>query len=209
MLGIRLGRKNGGPSRCREPLTHDSWPTAHGPRFTTGANGRAASLVVCGPCAALRSKAESAKLHSVSKTRMKERQAARQKRAARVQASIAAAVDCPLCPNITAETGLEILTKTLSPGRGRKWWTTTKAVQGNATRLSSDLAWRERALEWIDAYQTAHGHGPSWREFWRAPSLWPDEATAALLSAVVRQLNEGGWLDGTKTPFALCRRAGK
>lgn len=146
------------------------------------------------------------KLYSVSKTGTKDRQAARQKRAARVQASIAAAVNCPLCPDITAETGLEILTKTMAPARNRRWWKTTNVIEERATQLTRDLAWREQALEWLDTYHEAHGHGPSWQEFWRAPSLWPDETTVALLNAVVRQLNLDGCLDGTKTPFALCRR---
>jgi hypothetical protein len=50
------------------------------------------------------------------------KQAARQDRAAKVQASIAVVVDCPLCPEVTAETGLEILGKALGPGGGRRWW---------------------------------------------------------------------------------------
>ncbi|MEV8321405.1 hypothetical protein AB0Q95_45405 [Streptomyces sp. NPDC059900] len=142
----------------------------------------------------------------MNRTAVKDRRSARQERAARVQASIAAAVTCPLCPQITREVGLEILTKTLGPGGGRRWWKSTRAVQERAVRLAGDRPWREDALAWIDAYRSAHGHGPSWQEFWRAPCLWPDEATTALLNTVMRQLHEDGYLDGTKTPFALCRR---
>lgn len=38
----------------------------------------------------------------------------------KVQASLAAAVVCPVCPDVTAETGLEILTRTMSPDRGKQ-----------------------------------------------------------------------------------------
>jgi hypothetical protein len=135
------------------------------------------------------------------------KQAARKDRAAKVQAAIAAAVICPLCPEVTAEVGLEALTKSLGPGGGRRWWNSTKTVQDSARRLTGDAAWRERALGWIDAYREAHEHGPSWRTFWNEPPLWPADATVNLLRTVMRQLNEGGFLDGTKTPFSLCRRA--
>jgi hypothetical protein len=86
------------------------------------------------------------------------------------------------------------------------WWNGSKTVQERAARLTGDPAWREQALGWIDAYRDAHGHGPSWRTFWRAPSLWPTETSVALLNTVMRQLNQDGYLDGTKTPFGLCRR---
>ncbi|MBV9022980.1 MAG: hypothetical protein JO362_04050 [Streptomycetaceae bacterium] len=142
----------------------------------------------------------------MSKTATRNRQAARQDRAARVQASIAAAVNCPLCPQVTVEAGLEIPTKALGPEGGRRWWNGSRAAQERAVQLTGDPAWRERALGWIDAYRDAHGHGPSWRRFWREPSLWPTDTTVSLLHTVMRQLNQDGYLDGTKTPFGLCRR---
>ncbi|WP_406514576.1 hypothetical protein OG851_43495 (plasmid) [Streptomyces sp. NBC_00161] len=134
------------------------------------------------------------------------RTAARQDRAAKAQVSIAAAVSCPRCPEVTAETGLEILTKALGPEASRWWWNGSKTVQERAEQLTGDPAWRERALGWIDAYRDAHGHGPSWRTFWREPSLWPEDTTLSLLNTVMRQLGEGGHLAGTKTPFGLRRR---
>ncbi|WP_329111857.1 hypothetical protein [Streptomyces sp. NBC_01353] len=131
----------------------------------------------------------------------------RQDRAAKVQASIAAAVGCPLCPEVTAEIGLEILTKARGPEGGHWWSKASKTVQECAAELTGDPAWRERALGWIDDYRAAHGHGPSWRTFWREPSLWPAETTVSLLNTVMRQLSVGGYLDGMKTPFGLRRRA--
>ncbi|MFG2987015.1 hypothetical protein ACGFYQ_38190 [Streptomyces sp. NPDC048258] len=77
---------------------------------------------------------------------------------------------------------------------------------GKDEQLTGDPAWRERALGWIDGYHDGHGHGPSWRTFWREPSLWPEDATLSLLNTVMRQLGEGGHLAGTKTPFGLRRR---
>lgn len=38
----------------------------------------------------------------------------------KVQASLAAAVVCPICSDVTAETGLEILTRAMSPDRGKQ-----------------------------------------------------------------------------------------
>ncbi|WP_329583155.1 hypothetical protein [Streptomyces sp. NBC_01361] len=135
------------------------------------------------------------------------RQTADQARAVRVQTSVGAAVACPLCLEVTAEVGLEVLTRTLGPDGIHPWWTKgSKTVRERAFQLTEDPEWRERALGWIDAYREAHGHGPSWRTFWHEPSLWPADATLALLNTAMRQLNEGGHLDGTKTPFGLCRR---
>lgn len=143
----------------------------------------------------------------MSKTATRDRQTARRDRAARVQASIAAAVNCPLCPEITAEVGLDVLTKTLESQAGRPWWNCKKKVLDRAARLTDDPAWRECALGWIEDYRAAHGHGPRWRRFWAEPSLWPADTNAALLNTVMRQLNKAGYLDGTKTPFGLCERS--
>ncbi|MFF3159253.1 hypothetical protein [Streptomyces sp. NPDC057910] len=142
-------------------------------------------------------------------TKTKKRQAARQYWAARVQASIAPVVECPLCPEVTVQRGLDILTYALGPEGGHRWWKPTGTVRERALRLTGDPEWRERALGWIDAYRAEHGHGPSWRQFWRAPSLWPTDTTVTLLNSVMRQLSEDGHLDGTKTPFGLRRRAGE
>ncbi|WP_125533491.1 hypothetical protein [Streptomyces sp. WAC 06725] len=134
------------------------------------------------------------------------RQEARQQRAARVQASIAAAVACPLCPEVTTQVGLEVLTKTLGATGGRRWWKATNTTRQQAAALAADPRWRERALRWIDTYGGQHGHGPTWRRLWDEQPLWPTSMRVALLNEVMRQLCEGGWLDGTKTPFGLCRR---
>ncbi|MEW1551319.1 hypothetical protein [Streptomyces tsukubensis] len=131
---------------------------------------------------------------------------ARRTRAAKVQESIARAVQCPLCPEVTPENGLDILTYALGPEGGHRWWNGTATIRERAMRLTADPRWCERALAWIDAYRAQHGHGPSWRQFWRAPDLWPTDTTVALLNCVMRQLNESGHLDGTKTPFGLRRR---
>ncbi|WP_331761879.1 hypothetical protein [Streptomyces sp. NBC_01546] len=140
----------------------------------------------------------------MSKTESKK--VARQNRAAQVQASIGAVVACPLCPHVTVENALEILTTALGPNGGHAWWNSTKVVHDRALQLTGDPAWRERALSWIDDFNESHGHGPSWRLFWRAPVLWPADTTVSLLNTVMRQLNEGGYLDGTRTPFGLRRR---
>ncbi|WP_181007602.1 hypothetical protein [Streptomyces sp. SM1] len=79
-------------------------------------------------------------------------------------------------------------------------------VQESAARLTGDPVWRERALGWLDAFRDAHGHGPSWRQFWGQPSLWPSDVTRSVLYAVMRQLSQAGVLDGKKTPFGLGRR---
>ncbi|MFD7667482.1 hypothetical protein [Streptomyces sp. NPDC059788] len=124
-----------------------------------------------------------------------------------MQASIAPVVQCPSCPEVTAQRGLDILTHALSPGKGHRWWKPTRTVRERALRLTGDPQWRERALGWIDAYRAEHRHGPSWRQFRRAPLLWPTDTTVALLNCVLRQLSKDGYLDGTKTPFGLRRRA--
>ncbi|MFJ5142780.1 hypothetical protein [Streptomyces sp. NPDC088707] len=133
--------------------------------------------------------------------------ASRQDRAAKVQASIAPAVACPLCPEVTAEIGLEILTKSLGPEGGHRWWNASSGTQARAAELIDDPKWREQALGWVDTYRADHGHGPSWRTFFRAPSLWPEDTTVALLNEAMRQLTQSGFLDGTKTPYGLRRRA--
>ncbi|MFH8620173.1 hypothetical protein ACH4E8_34535 [Streptomyces sp. NPDC017979] len=140
----------------------------------------------------------------MSETATKNRLAARQNRAARVQESIARAVRCPRCPDITAEEGLEILARALDP-KNHRWWKTSRPVQERALRLTGDPAWREQALAWIDAYWDEHGHGPTWRHFWNAPALWPQDTTGSLLNTVMRQLTANGSFDGTMTPFGLCR----
>ena len=134
------------------------------------------------------------------------RQAGQHARAAKFQKSIAAVVECPLCPMITAEAGLEILTKSLGPQGTHQWRNGSKTTQQRAAQLVGDTAWRERALGWIDGYREAHGHGPSWRRFWYERSLWPADATITLQNVVMRELGCGGYLDGMKTPFGLRRR---
>lgn len=142
----------------------------------------------------------------MNKARLKKRREARQHWAATIQQSVGEVVNCPLCPEVTPEQGVEILTMALGPDGGHRWWNSTRAVHDRAARITGDPVWRERAFEWIDAYRAAHGHGPSWRQFWRAPDLWPAETTVSLLNTVMRQLSENGHLDGTKTPFGLRRR---
>ncbi|MEU5163380.1 hypothetical protein AB0G74_27740 [Streptomyces sp. NPDC020875] len=145
----------------------------------------------------------------MSETAVKDWRAVRQARAARVQESIARAVACPLCPEITPEEGLEILARAMGPqGGGRRWWKDTKTIRERALRLTGDPVWRERALSWTDAYWDEHGHGPTWKRFWNAPGLWPPDTTGSLLNTVLRQLAEDGGFDGTKTPFGLRRRTG-
>ncbi|GGT79656.1 hypothetical protein GCM10010243_67280 [Streptomyces matensis] len=134
------------------------------------------------------------------------RSARRQGRAAKVQASIAAAVNCPLCPELTAEAGIQLLTRTLERRPVQPWWSRSEEAQERAQELTGDPDWRERALSWIDAYRDAHGHGPSWQTFWRAPHLWPTDATASMLNNVMRQLRQAGLIDGTRTPYGLRRR---
>ncbi|MEU5161169.1 hypothetical protein AB0G74_16390 [Streptomyces sp. NPDC020875] len=141
----------------------------------------------------------------MSTTGIRDRAAVRRDRAVAVRESIDRAVRCPLCPETTAAAGLEILTRALGPGDGHLWWKSTGTIRERARQLTGDPAWRERALDWIDAYWEMHGHGPSWRHFWNAAGLWPPDTTGSLLNTVMRQLTDDRHLDGTKTPFALRR----
>ena len=143
---------------------------------------------------------------SATTTTKRQSAPAGQTRVVRVQESIAAAVACPLCPEVTAEQGVDLLMKAAGPQNARRGWYSSNAIHGSARELSGDPEWRERALQRIDAYRAAHGHGPTWRRFWSEPSLWPTDASVQLLTTVMRQLSEGGHLDGTRTPFGLRRR---
>jgi hypothetical protein len=118
------------------------------------------------------------------------------------RASISAAVSCPLCPEVTAEVGLEALTKALDAENARRGWKITKTVRERAVR-TGDPGWRERALGWNDTFRHAHGHGPTWRQFGTEPSLWPADTTGSVVITVLRELSRDGHLAGTKTPFGL------
>ncbi|MFF7258578.1 hypothetical protein [Streptomyces microflavus] len=139
-------------------------------------------------------------------TTTKRRSVPGQTRVARVQESIGAAVACPLCPEVTPEHGVEVLMKAVGPQHARRSWYSSNVIHDSARELTGDPEWCERALQCIDAYRAAHGHGPTWRTFWSEPSLWPADASMQLLTTVMRQLSEGGHLDGTRTPFGLRRR---
>jgi pterin-4a-carbinolamine dehydratase len=142
-------------------------------------------------------------VYFVRKSTMKDRQLARNSRAERVRASIEAAVRCPLCPEVTAEVGVEALTKALEVEDYRRGWKITKTARERAERLTGDPGWRERALGWIDAFRHSHRHGPTWRQFGTEPSLWPADTTGSVVITVLRELSRDGYLDGTKTPFGL------
>ncbi|GGZ36427.1 hypothetical protein GCM10010387_33110 [Streptomyces inusitatus] len=58
------------------------------------------------------------------------------------------------------ENGLDILTHTLGPEGGHRWWNDSATVRERALRLTGDPRWRERALAWIDTYRAQHGRGP-------------------------------------------------
>jgi hypothetical protein len=61
-------------------------------------------------------------------------------------------------------------------------------------------------LDWVDDYNRAHGHGPSWRVYRAEPALWPTEVPRPVQDAVLTLLSLAGDLNGTKTPYALrCR----
>jgi hypothetical protein len=122
-------------------------------------------------------------------------------RARQMQASVQAAVDCGLCPDVTPERGIEILVTTgvtnLSYLCGA-----TVVVKRQADALVSDAAWRQAALDWISGFWAEHGHGPTWSRF-LAAEVWPGECPKRVRRSVMAKLYQRGFLDGTKTPFGL------
>lgn len=124
-------------------------------------------------------------------------------RAVRVQAAVAAAVACALCPEVTPERGVEILAEA-RPADNRGLGTAT--ARARAGELVDDPHWRGRALAWISAYRHQHGHGPTWKAFREEPALWPPEAPKSIRRIALLVLARSGQLDGTKTPFGLAVR---
>jgi hypothetical protein len=122
-------------------------------------------------------------------------------RAVRAQAAVGAAVACPLCAWVTPDKGVELLAK-----QARVWPTGSGAARDRADALVADEAWRTPALAWVDGYNTAHGHGPTWREFVSEASLWPAGLPAMERHRVVPALWRAGHVDGAQTPFGLRAR---
>jgi len=125
-------------------------------------------------------------------------------RAQRIQASVAAAVACHLCPHVTPEFGVQILSTPFKPIGQRESTGTSRA---RAEVLTDDPTWRQDVFEWIASYWAAHGHGPTWGELRQEPSLWPDELPQHVRRFAIVLLGQGRYLDGTKTPFGLKARA--
>ncbi|MCZ4125586.1 hypothetical protein [Streptomyces sp. H39-S7] len=121
-------------------------------------------------------------------------------RAAGVQAAVGAAVACALCPLVTAEKGAEILAKAAEQP---SWTAGTAAARARAAALAGDPAWRQSALEWITAYWSDHGHGPTWGKFRHEETLWSPDTTTTVRRIAVQLLVNGGHLTGTRIPFGL------
>lgn len=58
----------------------------------------------------------------------------------------------------------------------------------------------------VDGYNTAHGHGPTWRELVSEASLWPADLPMMERHRVVPALWRAGYVDGAQTPFGLRAR---
>lgn len=125
----------------------------------------------------------------------------RVRRAAKAQASVGAAVACPLCPNITPSMGLGILTKKQGADRRR----IPVSAMAEAARLADDV-WLKNLASWLEAYWTDHRHGPSWRVFWREAALWPDGCPDVVQRAMVVYLGRERLIDGLRTPFGMRTR---
>jgi hypothetical protein len=118
-----------------------------------------------------------------------------------VQASIQAAVDCPLCPEVTPEQGVEALAKSAT----NEPMGTVKVSEANQERvdaLAADEAWRATALGWVIEFWAEHGHGPTWRAF-KTAEFWPPEHRSQVRKAVMSALYWSGYLDGTRIPYGL------
>ena len=122
-------------------------------------------------------------------------------RARLMQASVQAAVDCALCPDITPERGVEILVTTGVTNLSHLC-SATAVVRRQAHALVSDATWRQAALDWISGFWAEHGHGPTWSKF-LAADLWPQECPKHVRRTAMAKLYQRGFLDGTKTPFGL------
>jgi len=120
-----------------------------------------------------------------------------------VQRAVAAAVACELCPGVTAEHGLAVLT---GARPGKRMWRGTPALRDAARELLDQDGRRERILEWIDAFNRDHGHGPAWRQLFKAPGLWAEEMPMAIQQCALAVLTLEGRLDGMKTPYSMCLR---
>ncbi len=122
-------------------------------------------------------------------------------RARLMQASVQAAVDCALCPDITPERGVEILVTTGVTNLSHLC-SATAVVRRQAHALVSDATWRQAALDWISGFWAEHGHGPTWSKF-LAADLWPQECPKHVRRTAMAKLYQRGFLDGTKMPFGL------
>jgi hypothetical protein len=118
---------------------------------------------------------------------------------AEVRESIGAAVTCALCPDITPERGVELLMQ----AGGGVTFRGTKTAMAKGQALAGDGAWQANMLAWITAYRTLHGHGPTWGEVRREPSLWPESASSGARRAAMSALAATDLLDGTRVPFGL------
>jgi hypothetical protein len=126
----------------------------------------------------------------------------RSHRARQIQASVRAAVECPLCTQVTPERGIEIIATTATTDLSRTY-KLTNVTKERAGALLKDKAWRTAALSWISAFWAEHGHGPTWSGFLHADQVWPHDSSQYLRRVVMAKLYQRGHLDGTKTPFGL------
>lgn len=130
----------------------------------------------------------------------------RQLKAARAQQSVAAAVACDLCPDITAEVGIKVLT--MQAPRETMSCMSASLVR-RARTLIADDTWRTEFFAWLDAYWAAHHHGPTWRTLRTTEEIWPQDGSLVLRRAVLRTLPSSGHVDGTRVPYGLCVRRRK
>ncbi|MBR7828854.1 hypothetical protein KDK95_21270 [Actinospica sp. MGRD01-02] len=126
----------------------------------------------------------------------------RQRLARQIHASVRAAVECALCPEITPERGIEIILTSSVTDLSRTY-KLTHAARERVDATVTDEAWRGAALGWITAFRAEHSHGPTWSKFLHAETIWPAETSVYLRRVVMAKLYQRGYLDGTKTPFGL------
>ena len=86
------------------------------------------------------------------------------------------------------------------------WPSGAGAARDRADALVADESWRTPALAWVAGYNTAHGHGPTWRELVSEASLWSADLPMMERHRVVPALWRAGYVDGAQTPFGLRAR---
>lgn len=126
----------------------------------------------------------------------------RTRQAVKRQQSVAMAVACELCPDVTPEVGLTVLSQPMR-GPRRKF---NASVQQRAADMIADNTWRETFLGWLDKYWATHHHGPTWRKIRAHDAVWPDGCPQIMRNAVLQALPGSGFVDGTRTPYGMKRR---